>query len=87
MKSDEKRLRESNEILSSKHKTKSQSIRKLNPTNSPRIPPQSATRDWKGKARCSRWTRTFSLPKMKVTRVKLSRSTCIALPDSYKQFQ
>ena len=37
----------------------------------PRIPPQSARRDWKGKARYSRSSKTFLLPKMTVISVIL----------------
>ena len=51
-------------ILMTQNKIKSiihsQIIRKLNPKNSPRMPPQSATRESRGKASISLLTRIFS---------------------------
>ena len=49
----------------------SQIMRKLNPRKRPRIPPQSATRDRKGKASCSFSRRIVWLPKIRVIWVNL----------------
>ena len=60
----------------------SQIMRKLKPTKRPRMPPQSATRDRKGKASCSLSRRIVSLPKIRVISVNLLSGATCGAPES-----